>query len=210
MQSLLNLIQIIETLLGPQGCPWDREQTLHTLRRSLIEETYEVVEAIDKDAMEELKEEVGDLFFNVLFICKLAEKNQSFTIEDSLNEICAKLIRRHPHVFGDAEVAHSDDVVKQWDAIKQQEKGATRTSALDGIPKELPALARAQCMIKKIAKTDFKPPVLSLDATLEEKEGQKLWEYVERLSQYPVLADQALRKRLTQIESQFREYELST
>lgn len=122
MKEFDELKDVIEKLLAPNGCPWDREQTLMTMRKSLLEETKEVIEAIDLNDNEKIEEELGDLFFNVLFMSRLAEKEGRCTIGAILKHIIAKLIRRHPHVFGDAKVETAEDVIKQWNEIKKSEK----------------------------------------------------------------------------------------
>lgn len=123
MQEFQSLIDIIERLLAPDGCPWDREQTTRSMRSCLIEETNEVIEAIDHDDNRQMEEELGDLLFNVVFLCRLAEKEGRFNLKDVLQSIIAKLIRRHPHVFGEGKIlATTEEVLKQWKEIKEQEK----------------------------------------------------------------------------------------
>lgn len=129
MQELNRLIEIVDKLLSPEGCPWDREQTLNSVRKHVIEEANEVVEAIEKGDNEHMAEEVGDLLFNVLFLCRLGEKENRFTTSQVIQTLCDKLVRRHPHVFGGEKLETSEQVLKQWKEIKQREKEAKKPSS---------------------------------------------------------------------------------
>lgn len=142
------LVQIMDELR--EKCPWDRKQTIHSLRNMTIEETYELVDGIDANDWDNIKEELGDLFLHLLFYTKIATEEKKFLLEDVLENICAKLIRRHPHIYGDVKVNNSEEVKQNWEAIKQQEK--SRTSFFDGIPKTLPAIQKA-IKIQEKAKT---------------------------------------------------------
>ncbi len=133
-------------------CPWDREQTHQSIRHSLIEEAYEVVEAIDQSDLEELKMELGDLLLHVVLHSVMAEEEKAFTINDVVSASSAKLIRRHPHVFGDTKVKSSDDVKNNWEKIKLTEG---RTSLMDGVPKKMPSLLRAHRLQEKASKVGF-------------------------------------------------------
>ena len=153
------------TLRSPAGCPWDREQTLDSLLPFVLEEAHEVVEAAERRDLEELKGEIGDLVFEGVFLSQLCAESGDFTITDALNDIRAKLVRRHPHVFapdaGTAGVTTPDAVLTQWDAIKvveRAEKGRERTSRIDGVPEGLPALLRASRISAKAAKVGFEWP----------------------------------------------------
>jgi tetrapyrrole methylase family protein/MazG family protein len=140
-----DLIHIMDALLAPNGCPWDREQTTQSLAPFAIEEAHELAEAIEGGNSEEIKEELGDLLMQVIFHSALTKNRGEFTLEDVIEGICTKLIRRHPHVFGDVKVKDSDEVLKNWSAIKNQEKSATgKIQKGLGIPLSLPALQRAQ------------------------------------------------------------------
>lgn len=206
MKEFNELVSILERLLAPDGCPWDREQTMESMRNSILEESCEVIEAIDLNENHKMEEELGDLFFNVLFMCRLAEKEKRFTIKDALNHINAKLIRRHPHIFGTAKVENSEEVLKQWEEIKKIEK--THQSIIDNIPKDLPSLARAQKLFKKIKKTEFKLPVQEKDPYFnEESLGLALFEMVKKGSDKGLDSEMALRKVLSQIEQEFRKWE---
>lgn len=151
---------IVARLRAPGGCPWDRKQTHASLRRALIEETYEVVEAIDEGDPAKLREELGDLLLHVLFQTQIARERNEFTLAQVGAELAAKLIRRHPHVFGDVEVAGADEVIANWERIKQAEKRAagvhSASPALDAnIPAELPALARAQKVYERAKRANI-------------------------------------------------------
>src|SRR5262249_38694758 len=157
-EKFAELVEIMRRLLGEGGCPWDREQTLETLKPYLIEEAYEVLEAMD-GAPREHCEELGDLLFQVVFQSALREAAGQFDVDDVSAAICAKLVRRHPHVFGDAKVADSAEVLRNWEKIKateRAEKGVERT--LHGIPGALPALARALRVQDKAARVGFDWP----------------------------------------------------
>ncbi len=149
------IISIMRQLRAPGGCPWDAEQTHESLKRYLLEETYEVMEAIDGGVDEHLKEELGDLLLQPVFHAAIAEERGSFTMDDILDTLADKLIRRHPHVFGDAKITDSQAQIENWERIKKEEKGAERRSALSGVPPHLPALLRAQKITEKAARVGF-------------------------------------------------------
>ena len=160
------LVEIIARLRGEDGCPWDREQTHESLKGNLLEETYEVIDAIDAGDADEFCAELGDLMMQIVLHAQLADERGQFSIKDSMENIAEKLVRRHPHVFGKAEVASAEEVLHQWEEIKAGEKDSEeRASVLDGIPKALPALARAMEISKRAAKTGFEWP--DLDAVVE-------------------------------------------
>jgi tetrapyrrole methylase family protein/MazG family protein len=143
--NISDLIKIMEILRSESGCPWDREQNHKSIRKDFIEEVYEAVEAIDIDDTELLKEELGDVLLQVVFHSQIESENNSFTFDDVVNDVCQKLIVRHPHVFGNIKVSDSDEVLKNWNNIKQTTKGQeTYTETLESICKALPALMRAQ------------------------------------------------------------------
>jgi tetrapyrrole methylase family protein/MazG family protein len=205
MEEFNALIDVIERLLAPDGCPWDQEQTMHSIRGSVLEEACEVIEAINLNDNQKIEEELGDLFFNAIFLAKLAEKEGRFKLQDTLLHVTAKLIRRHPHVFGEAVVKTTEQVLKQWEEIKQTEKEGTIKNVLDGIPQELPALVRAQKISKRLKKMEFPFPTL---ANSEEMVlGQTLFKLAEEAQQRGLDAEQALRTYLTQLEHSFRSWE---
>jgi len=133
-------------------CPWDKEQTHASIRHSLIEETYEVVEAIDNNNMDELKKELGDILLHVVFHANIAEEKKEFTLKDVIEGISAKLIYRHPHVFGETKIDGVDHIIKNWEKLKMAEG---RESVLEGVPKEMPALLRAHRLTDKASKVGF-------------------------------------------------------
>lgn len=149
------LLAIMRRLRGPGGCPWDAEQTHDSLKRYLLEETYEVLEAIDTGDSGLLKEELGDLLLQPVFHAAIAEEEGRFTMAEVVGTLCDKLVRRHPHVFGDLEIADSEAQVVNWEKIKKEEKGEERRSALAGVPAHLPALLKAQKITEKASRVGF-------------------------------------------------------
>lgn len=149
------LVDVMETLRSPGGCPWDIEQTHDSLRRYMIEEVYEVIEAIENEDAPLLCEELGDLLLQIVFHARVAEECGSFSMQDVIDGVTEKMIRRHPHVFGDISVRDAGEVLVNWEAIKAQEKEGQRKSALDGVSPGLPALMAAFKLQKKAAKVGF-------------------------------------------------------
>src|SRR6516162_8911601 len=149
------LLQVMARLRSPTGCPWDREQDHMTLRRHAVEEVYELIDAIEAGDDVEMAEELGDLLLQVVFHCQLARERKAFDFERVAQHLVDKLVRRHPHVFGTTKVKNVDEVWANWEKIKHAEKHGTkhaRHSAFDGIPKHLPALLRAEKLLKKARK----------------------------------------------------------
>ena len=146
------LVSIMERLRQPDGCPWDRKQTHQSLRQYLLEETYEVLEALDEEDFQALKEELGDLLLQIVFHAQLAKEEGKFSIEDVVNAISDKLVRRHPNVFGDVVINTAEEQSKNWELLKKKEG---RTSAIEGVPKELSALLRAWRIQQKAAQVGF-------------------------------------------------------
>ncbi|UFS68607.1 nucleoside triphosphate pyrophosphohydrolase [Geomonas sp. RF6] len=149
------LMDIMRKLRAPGGCPWDAEQTHDSLKRYLLEEAYEVIEAIDSGSVDHLKEELGDLLLQPVFHAAIAEESGSFTMDEVLEAINEKLIRRHPHVFGEETIRTSEEQLVNWEKIKKKEKGEERKSALSGVPQQLPALMQAQKITEKAARVGF-------------------------------------------------------
>jgi len=153
--AIEDLLKVMAKLRSPKGCPWDREQDHMTLRRHAIEEVYELIDAIESGDDHEMAEELGDLLLQVVFHCQMARERGAFNFEKVTRHLVDKLIRRHPHVFGKTKVKDVDEVWANWEKIKHAEKEGTRherPSALDGIPKHLPALLRAEKLVKKARK----------------------------------------------------------
>ncbi len=156
LSGVKRLYEVMKRLRAPGGCPWDREQTLKTLKPCLLEETYELLEAMDGQDIALHVEELGDVLLQVVFQCAIREEEGLFTLDDVAEALTEKLIRRHPHVFGDVEVDSSGQVLRNWEAIKQTEKGkAENRSAIDGVPAALPALLKAQRIQSKAARVGF-------------------------------------------------------
>lgn len=170
--SIADLREIVRLLRSPGGCPWDKEQTHTSIRNDFLEEAYEAVEAIDLLDMPLLREELGDVLLQVVFHCTLAEEEKAFDFDAVCDEICKKLIVRHPHVFGDVKAEDTDTVLKNWDAIKKETKGQeTYADTLRSVAKSLPALARAQKVGKRAARAgmDFSTPSDAFDCVRAER-----------------------------------------
>lgn len=153
-----DLVEIMDRLRGPDGCPWDREQDYATLRGYLLEECYEVVDALDDHDEDALREELGDLLFQIVFLSRIGAENGRFAASDVVQGIAEKMVRRHPHVFGDESADTSEEVLRNWEEIKRREKddrGDGERSTLDGIPKALPALQKAHRLGTKAARVGF-------------------------------------------------------
>lgn len=180
-ENFHELVSIMDRLLAPDGCPWDREQTLQTLEPFLIEEAYEVLEAIDAGDWKEHCEELGDLLFQIVFQAALRAREGRFGIDDVVRAIATKMVRRHPHVFGDAKVKDADEVLANWGKLKaaeHKEKGIERR-ALGGVPAALPALLRAQRLGEKAAAVGFDWPDI---AGVREKVDEELREIDEAVA----------------------------
>lgn len=154
--SIDDLISIVTLLRAPGGCPWDQAQTHFSIKKNFIEETYEVIEAINKNSAEGLREELGDVLLQVALHCEMEREQGSFDFDDVCNDICQKLIIRHPHVFGDVKADDEKAALSSWDAVKLKTKGMKKQSeSMSSIPMELPALMRAQKVQSKAAKVGF-------------------------------------------------------
>lgn len=170
-----SLRELVEVLRSEGGCPWDREQTHASIRADIIEETYEVIEAIDNSNPTLLREELGDVMFQVIFHSRIEEEEGRFTVEEVVHDICDKMIVRHPHVFGTVEVSDTGEVLDNWDKIKKEEKSRkTARQSMEAVPKQLPTLMRVQKIAKKARKdaydfgtdTDLAGKLLALTAKL--------------------------------------------
>lgn len=190
MKDFDKLLEIADRLLGPDGCSWDKEQTIDTLKPYMLEEMHELLEAIDLGDAGKMKEEVGDCFYNLIFLVKLAENNRFFTLEEALRVIAEKLIRRHPHIFGEVKVDSTDDIVRNWEAIKKKEG---KKNPIEGIPPSLPALARAQKIITKLKRLKKEAPIPS-NLESETDLGEKLWTLVQEAESSGFDAESALRR----------------
>lgn len=175
MSEIDRLRAIMDRLRGPDGCPWDREQTLHTLTTYLLEETYEVLDAIATGSPDDHQEELGDLLFQIVFQARLAQESGAFTLEDVMRSIGDKIVRRHPHVFADGALSTAGEVLEQWEQIKTTERRSKGVDSMfAGVPPSLPALLKALRVSSKAARVGFDWP--DMDGLLE-----KLQEEIEEL-----------------------------
>ena len=184
-----------------------QEQTLDSLRNFLLEEVHEVIEAINQRETLNLEEEIGDVFFNLIFLCKVAQKEIGLNFEHVFQRIIDKLIQRNPHVFGQKKQLTRDEVAKQWEEIKATEKqNAIRKSKIDGIPKGLPALAKAQKLLERIEEEES---FFSKEKRMSDEEiyGEKLWELTRQIHKRGLNAEQILRKYALQVEEEFKKKE---
>ena len=157
--AIVDLVKLVERLRGPGGCPWDAEQTDETIKIYLLEETYEVLEAIEKSSSTDVCLELGDLLFQVLFLAHLAEERKEFDLVQVIERITEKMIRRHPHVFGEVRVDTAEDVAVNWAKIKRAEQGTLQmTSSLKSVPVNLPALLRAHRLGERASREGFDSP----------------------------------------------------
>ncbi len=172
VDEFVELLKVLKRLRAPDGCPWDREQTPKSIKKYMLEEAYELYEAVDKEDAQEVKEELGDLFFLLLFLADLFEERKNFSLAEALFSIREKMIRRHPHIFGDVKVRGSGDVVANWQAIKdrEQEKKGRKKSSLGNLPLVLPALQRAFRLGERASRVgfDWKRPEEVLEKLREE------------------------------------------
>ena len=212
----VDLVAVLDRLRSPGGCPWDERQTHQSLVEYLVEESYEVVEAIDAQDQTALREELGDLLLQVVFHARIASEDANFTIDDVADGITEKLIRRHPHVFGDATAESAEQVEADWHARKAREKG--RTSVTDGIPAQLPALMKAGKLQARSAALQDQLPELSQQAaacsvvealTNESELGRFLLALVEECRRRGWDAEGALRREVSDRADQIRDYEAS-
>lgn len=158
LPALDRLREIVHILRSPGGCPWDIEQTQQSLIPNILEEAYEAVDAIRSGNIEHMREELGDLLLQVVMQCEIASETGKFVIEDVARDVAGKLVRRHPHVFGDSQAGDSEAVLKQWEEIKHAEKGEPQRRLLDGLPGGLPSLMKAGKIQKKVEKVGFDWP----------------------------------------------------
>lgn len=207
MESFDKLFNIAHALHGPNGCPWDKKQTFKSLRPHILEELHEVLEAVDEENIEGMVEELGDLFFIIIFYAKLGEKEGKFTLEEIITTVSEKLIRRHPHVFGEAKVKDADEVMHHWERIKKLEK-KERKSALEGIPKSLNILSRAQKIIKKMDRKEVPfPEQKEKKSTLEESIGDQFIDLIIQSEEEGIDAESAVRVALKKYEETFLSWE---
>jgi tetrapyrrole methylase family protein/MazG family protein len=226
--NLQLLAELMAKLRGPDGCPWDRKQTSGSLTPFLIEECYEVVDALDEGLPEKVKEELGDLLFQIVFHARIAEENGQFTIHDVISTNIEKMTRRHPHVFGDSRLTTEKEVLANWEEIKKKEKGyEDRKSVLEGVPRHLPSLLRAHRLQERAARVgfdwrqldealpkldeelaEFKESLKNKDADgIEEELGDVLFMLVNISRFLDVDPEEALRKTISKFIHRFRHIE---
>ncbi|MDQ6883592.1 MAG: nucleoside triphosphate pyrophosphohydrolase [Candidatus Dormibacteraeota bacterium] len=225
LERLGKLIEVVHRLRSPGGCPWDREQTHGSLRSTLLEEAYEVLEAIDEQEVGKLRDELGDVLLQVLMQAEIAHESSEFTLGDVADAVREKLVRRHPHVFGTTQVSGAEEVLRNWDALKATEYG--RISALDGVQRSLPALQWAWSLQRRAANVGFDWPEVdgALDkvreeleelrqaATPEEREaefGDLLFTMVNVARKLGMNPEDALRHATARFEARFRLMEAAT
>ena len=214
-----DLLEIMRILRAPGGCPWDAEQNHETIKKNFIEETYEVIEAINKNDKELLKEELGDVTLQVVFHAVMEEEQGVFNFDDVADGVCKKLIERHPHVFGDVSVENTDEVLTNWDAIKRNSKKQKTThQAMTSVPRELPALMRAEKLQSKAAKSGAElkndavafvsEKAAALSSGINEQNiGELLFAVVAAARQSGIDTEEALTKVSDKFIKDFDEYE---
>lgn len=204
-----DLVEIVTLLRAPGGCPWDREQTHESIKRNLIEEGYELIEAIDGGKPEKIADESGDLLLQVVFHAIIGKDCGEYEIDDVTDAICRKLIHRHPHVFGDTEVSGSGEVLKNWDAIKRADREQKSIAAeLRGVSQYLPALMRAEKIQKKAEKAGYTDPHTIGDASAEAEQcGQILFATVQMCRRSGVDPELALKEYTEKFINNFEEFE---
>ena len=207
-QAIDDLLKVMARLRAPDGCPWDGEQDHKTIRMNAVEEVYELLDAIESEDDAEIEEELGDLLLQVVFHAQMAKERNAFDFEKVARNISDKLVRRHPHIFGNANVKDVDGVWTQWDAIKQTEKAGTineRRSAFDGIPRHLPALMRAHDTVKKARKHGL----LSKGRKSQSKEklGRQLYQLAQRAQASGWQSEELLRAETARQEKILRQKE---
>jgi tetrapyrrole methylase family protein / MazG family protein len=211
--AIADLLKVMAKLRSPKGCPWDREQDHMSLRWHAVEEVYELLDAIESRDDLELEEELGDLLLQVVFHCQLANERGAFNFDKVARHITEKLIRRHPHVFGTTKVKDVDEVWANWEKIKRAEKHGTkhaRTSALDGIPKHLPALLRAEKLVKKARKAKVLPDDRRSESKLSKKAlAEKLFSLAQFAQEQGWSAEDLLKGEIQKRERVFRKKEKS-
>jgi tetrapyrrole methylase family protein/MazG family protein len=221
-----DLIRIMERLRGPGGCPWDKEQTRESLKPFLVEEMYELLEALDEDHPEKIREELGDLLFQIVFHCQLSREMGQFGISDVIEKIAEKMTVRHPHVFGDKEFRSPEEVLSWWEEHKWRERG--QKSIIDGVPRAMPALLRAQKLQDRVSRVGFdweriedvvkklEEEIGELKLALENKDRKAIEDEVGdvffvlvRVSSFVgINPEDALRKTISKFMNRFRHLEI--
>lgn len=209
--ALNDLLEVMARLRSPTGCPWDREQDHMTLRYHAVEEVYELMDAIEAGDDQEMLEELGDLLLQIVFHCQLAKERKAFDFDKVARHITDKLIRRHPHVFGNLKVKDVDQVWANWEKIKKAEKHGTRharPSAFDGIPKHLPALLRAEKLVKKARKAALSAHQQTRRKRTKTELAEELFALVESAQRRGWSAEELLRAEVQRTERTLRRKEV--
>jgi len=202
------LVEIIAKLRAPGGCPWDREQTHESIRKSLIEEAYELVEAIDDKKPEKIADESGDVLLQVMLHAQIAQDNSEYDISDVIDVLCRKMIHRHPHVFGDMDVENSEQVLKNWDAIKRGDRHQQSiTDELKGVSAYIPTLMRAQKIYKKAKKAGYEYSAQTTDVKTEEAFGKLLFDISVAAESHGIDPEVALSGYINKFIEDFEEFE---
>jgi len=202
------LVEIIAKLRAPGGCPWDREQTHESIRKSLIEEAYELVEAIDDKNPEKIADESGDVLLQVMLHAQIAQDNSEYDISDVIDVLCRKMIHRHPHVFGDMDVENSEQVLKNWDAIKRGDRHQQSiTDELKGVSAYIPTLMRAQKIYKKAKKAGYEYSAQTTDVKTEEAFGKLLFDISVAAESHGIDPEVALSGYINKFIEDFEEFE---
>ena len=204
------LLKVAEELNGPSGCPWDIKQTFATLQPYVLEEAHELMEAVDENDDQKMIEELGDLLYTIIFYGKIAEKNHRFTIGDVIERETEKLIRRHPHVFGNQRIQDIEGIVENWEKIKKEEdKNKGRKSPIEGIPKTLPAVAKAQKMVQKLKRTSFPDLPESRNKMDAKTLREQFLHLIAQAEASGLDAESELRRATADLENAFRSWELN-
>ena len=202
------LVEIIEKLRSPGGCPWDREQTHESIRNSMIEEAYELVEAIDAGKGEKIADESGDVLLQVVLHAQIGKDNGEYDINDVTDMISRKMIHRHPHVFGDVSVENSDEVLSNWDAIKRADREQKSIAdELRGVSTYIPTLMRAKKICKKAKKAGYTYNISSVDASSEEEFGRLLFDIAVQAGENGIDPEVALNGYINKFINDFAEFE---
>lgn len=204
------LVGIIEKLRAPDGCPWDREQTHESIRKNLIEEAYELVEAIDSKNPEKIADESGDVLLQVMLHAQIGKDNGEYDINDVTDILCRKMIHRHPHVFGEVNVQNSDEVLKNWDAIKRGDRGQkSTTEELRSVSAYIPTLMRAQKIYKKAGKAGYDYSLDEAEVQSEEQIGKLLFDISAQCEKAGIDPEVALSGYINKFIGDFEEFEVS-
>lgn len=205
MKKFDELMEVAGILNGPKGCSWDQKQTFTSLQPYVLEEAHEVLEAVDSDQDEKIVEELGDLLYTIVFYAKIAQKDGRFTIEDVIDTVKEKLIRRHPHVFGDMKIETEEELEVNWEKIKKEEKGKEKRShAFDGIPPTMPLIAKAQKIIKIMSKSSQDPFAERIKKAYSEEDlGEEILHLIYMAEKCGFDAETLVRRSLTQKQEEF-------